>query len=627
MYRTGLALALALLALALLGLAAQAEPSRPGNVAQPVWQATEGGGETSFLVILRQQADLSRAQHIVDRTARGRFVAGELQETAARSQAGLRALLWQRGALYRPFYIVNALLVSGGRELVIELASRPEVDRIVANPTVQAPLPQPGPLAGRAGAGLEWNVERVNADDVWNLGYTGQGVVVAGQDTGYNWDHPALLGAYRGWNGVTVTHDYNWHDAIHEDHPYTPSGNPCGFDAPAPCDDHGHGTHTMGTIVGDDGAGNQIGVAPGARWIGCRNMEQGRGTPASYIECFEFFLAPYPVGGDFTEGDPARAPHVINNSWVCPDTEGCPSDLLRQTVEAVRAAGILVVASAGNEGPGCSTVLWPPATYEAAFSVGATDSADNIASFSSRGPVDAGGTIRREPDVSAPGVSVRSSLPGGYGSLSGTSMAAPHVAGVAALLWSAAPERIGDVDGTEQIIQQTARPRTTSQGCGSDGADEVPNNVYGWGIVDALAAVQQAPPSLALSKKAEFSPGLSPGVLRYTLVATNTSALTLTGVVLTDTIPPNTLLAWASQSYTRSEETVSWEAATLGPGHSLTRTLAVTVSHLLRGDTVVNSLYGARGNELPASVMGAPVSSTIPWRILLLPVFRAWNGD
>jgi subtilisin family serine protease len=323
---------------------------------------------------------------------------------------------------------------------------------------------------------VEWNVQRVHADEVWELGYTGQGVVIGGQDTGYDWDHPALIGAYRGWDGAAADHDYNWHDAFGT---YS-----------APHDDHGHGTHTLGTMVGDDGGSNRIGVAPGAQWIGCRNMASGIGSPASYIECFEFFLAPYPVDGTPDDGDAARAPHVISNSWGCPPSEGCPSELLRQAVEAVRAAGILVVTSAGNSGSGCATVEDPPAVYAAAFSVGATDTSDRIASFSSRGPVTADGSNRRAPDVSAPGVGVRSSRRGGgYTSMSGTSMAAPHVAGVAALLWSAVPTLIGDVEETEHLLQQTARPQTSSQGCGGDGPGEVPNNVYGWGIVDARALV------------------------------------------------------------------------------------------------------------------------------------------
>jgi subtilisin family serine protease len=184
--------------------------------------------------------------------------------------------------------------LTGNRDLALQLAARPDVARIEANPQVsnvnyQISNRPSGADAAQTALGVEWNVEKINAPAAWALGYTGQGVVVAGADTGYQWDHPALKPQYRGWNGITVTHDYNWHDAIRDS-----TGNPCGNDSPAPCDDDGHGTHTMGTIVGDDGAGNQVGVAPGAKWMGCRNMDEGYGTPARYIECFEFFLAPYP---------------------------------------------------------------------------------------------------------------------------------------------------------------------------------------------------------------------------------------------------------------------------------------------------------------------------------------------
>ncbi|MEA3339122.1 MAG: S8 family serine peptidase, partial [Chloroflexota bacterium] len=439
-----LGLALGLIGLFFTGLALSAPPPPPppAKVAPLVWEAAIGG-ETEFLVILTEQADLGAAANLSNREARLRYVYDALRETALRSQTPLRAELDGAGVDYGSFYVANLLVVRGNRALVTQLAARPDVARIAANPRVRQTLPQPQFDIARllSPQGIEWGVSNVNADDVWTLGYTGTNVVVAGQDTGYDWDHPALINQYRGWNGVTATHDYNWHDAIHTNDPHTPAGNPCGFDSPIPCDDHGHGTHTMGTIVGDDGAGNQVGVAPGARWISCRNMEEGWGTPATYIECFEFFLAPYPTGGDpITDGLPSLAPHVINNSWTCPTSEGCDWDTLQTVVENVRAAGIVVVASAGNSGSSCGTVYDPPAIYDAAFSVGATDSGDNIASFSSRGPVTRDGSNRPKPDVSAPGVSIRSSRSGGgYTSMQGTSMAGPHVAGTVALLWSAAP--------------------------------------------------------------------------------------------------------------------------------------------------------------------------------------------
>lgn len=551
----------------------------PPNVSRQVWEATSEGGEAQFLVILAERTNLAPAEFLPTREARLRYVYDALRGVAMRSQAPLRSELDQAGVPYRAYYVVNMLVARGDRALVARLAARADVARIEANPQVRQPLPQSQiqfdgvhPLAPQQ---VEWNVARVNADDVWALGYTGQGIVVAGQDTGYDWDHPALVNQYRGYDGVTVTHDYNWHDAIHENDPHTSSGNPCGFDSAVPCDDDGHGTHTMGTIVGDDGAGNQVGVAPGARWIGCRNMEQEWGTPATYVECFEFFLAPYPVGGDpMTDGMPNLAPHVINNSWTCPSSEGCDWDTLQEAVENVRAAGILVVASAGNGGSSCGTVEDPIAIYGAALSVGATDATDQIAGFSSRGPVTVDGSDRLKPDVVAPGVSIRSSARGGgFTYKQGTSMAGPHVAGTVALLWSAAPALVGDVDATEWLITRTARPMTTTQACGGDGLGDVPNNVYGWGIVDALAAV----PRLEVTKRA-FPNVVLPGErLAYTLHVTNTGGLTLTATI-TDYLPHHIAPGeMADGTAIVPGGTLTWSPITVRPGSVWTETIAITV--------------------------------------------------
>jgi hypothetical protein len=595
----------------------------PANVAPRVWAdlAATDDGEAEFIVVLTEQADLSRAAGLPNREARLRYVYDTLRETARRSQAPLRAELDAAGVDYRAFHIVNALALKGDRALVTRLATRSDVARIAANPRVLQALPSPAlPTEGLDGApaSIEWNVARINADDVWALGYTGQGIVVAGQDTGYDWDHPAIKSQYRGWDGFSADHDYNWHDAIHS------GGGVCGADSPEPCDDHGHGTHTIGTIVGDDaafGGSNQIGVAPGARWIGCRNMDQGYGTPTTYMECFEFFLAPYPVGGDPSEGDPTKAPHVINNSWVCPPSEGCDWDTLQATVENVRAAGIAVIVSAGNAGSSCSTVIYPPAIYDAAFSVGATNSSDTIASFSSRGPVTADGSNRLKPDVSAPGVSIRSSQRGGgYVSMQGTSMAAPHVAGTVALLWSAAPHLVGDVDATEWIIARTARPRIDTS-CGG-GPGGLPNNVYGWGIVDALAAVEE----VQVNKEAVFPPLEVPArTLVYTLTFTNFYSSSLTQVVLTDAIPTSTTFAWAGGDYVYADGVVTWTAASLASHEALTATLAVMVAHLARGALVVNEAYGVRADELSAPIVGAPVEAAVPWRYTFPVVFRNWT--
>jgi subtilisin family serine protease len=208
----------------------------------------------------------------------------------------------------------------------------------------------------------------------------------------------------------------------------------------------------------------------------------------------QFMLAPYPYGGDpFQDGDPTRSAHVLNNSWGCPEQEGCDANALLPAVKALRAAGIFVVASAGNDGPACETIQHPIALYDEVFSVGAIDQSGNLASFSSLGPVTADGSGRLKPDIVAPGVDVLSSFPNGtYEYLPGTSMAGPHVAGVVALVWSANPALVGDIERTEEILRSTARPYTgTLPSCITDGPQQ-PNNGAGYGIVDAYAAVQLA---------------------------------------------------------------------------------------------------------------------------------------
>jgi len=481
-------------------VAAQAFPSiAPPDIPLPpaldkvsahVWETLDAQETAEVLIIFSSQADLRAADALPTKEAKGQAVYAALRTVADQTQAPLRAQLDAAGTPYRAFYLLNALLVEADRATVTALALRPEVAEIVANPPIRQGLPPeltaPVPLAPQ---GIEWNVSRVGAPDVWALGYTGQGSVIAGADTGYDWTHPALHDQYRGWQDGAVDHNYHWHDAIHDG-----NGGGCGLDSAVPCDPYGHGTHTMGTMVGDDGAGNQIGVAPGAQWIGCRNMDAaGYGTPARYIECFEFFLAPYPIGEtpDGGRADPALAPDVVNNSWSCPSSEGCSWETLQPIAETMRAAGILVVASASNYGSSCSTIREPISLYDAVYTVGATDSSDAIAGLSSRGPVMVDGSGRRKPDISAPGIGVRSCVPGtGYGSKSGTSMAAPHVAAAAALLWSARPDLRGQLDLTEALLNQTALPRYSTQ-CG-DPADTIPNNVYGWGRLDIAHTFQVA---------------------------------------------------------------------------------------------------------------------------------------
>lgn len=460
-----------------------------GKIAPWVMAHTAGGQTAEFLVTLTTQADLNGAASLPTKLEKGRFVYEALWRTAQATQKPILDWLTASGVEHRPYYIVNLIWVKAGREAVLALAARPEVARIDGNPVITQALPQPESLANpESPEAIELGVSYIKAPLVWSQGITGTGVVVGAQDTGYRWTHQALINQYRGWNGSTASHDYNWHDSIHS------SSGLCPGDSLAPCDDHGHGTHTAGTAVGWDGGANQIGVAPGAEWIGCRNMDQGNGTPATYIECYEFFLAPYPVGGTSAQGNPALAPDVVVNSWSCPPSEGCSASSLLAAVQANRAAGIFNEHSAGNDGPGCSTVNMPSAIYDEVFSVGALNTgADTLAGFSSRGPVTVDGSGRVKPDIAAPGTSTRSATrtsDTAYTSLSGTSMAGPHVAGAVALIFSARPVLRGNVDLTEQILADSAfRLSTTS--CSSS-AGIYPNNLFGYGRLDAQAAVSVA---------------------------------------------------------------------------------------------------------------------------------------
>jgi subtilisin family serine protease len=318
----------------------------------------------------------------------------------------------------------------------------------------------------------QWNLIQIGADRVWEeFGITGQGVVIGQSDSGVQGDHPELESSYRGRKNGS---DYNWFDPWNH--------------TLQPTDIGGHGTHTLGSIVGQN-----TGVAPGATWYACVNLARNLGNPALYLDCMQFMLAPFPLDGDpFSDGDPTLGAHIINNSWGCPEFEGCDADALLYAVRALRAAGTFVVASAGNDGPACNTLNSPPPIYAETFAVGAIDQFGNLANFSSIGPVTIDGSQRVKPDIVAPGVNVLSSLPGNtYGSYSGTSMAGPHVAGVVALIWSANPSLIGNIERTEKILTQTAQPYS---GILPDcpGSNDIPSTAIGYGIVDAYAAVQMA---------------------------------------------------------------------------------------------------------------------------------------
>lgn len=437
-------------------------------VAVSVFQVTLGQpglhGDRLF-VVMKEQADLGGLAGVADRGERLRQTYERLVRTAERSQAALRRDLRKFRADATPYYLVNGLEVDGGPIVRKWLEGRSDVDRVLTNPVLR-PLPDdPDPMRGDAAKpdGPLWNVKLLNADQVWSAANVrGAGIVVGSSDSGVDGAHPALAQGFRGG-------DDSWYDPWH--------------DTTRPTDINGHGTHTLGSALGRDG----IGVAPDATWIGCVNLARNLGSPAHYLDCLQFMLAPFPHGGDpFRDGRPDRAAHVLTNSWGCPELEGCDGRVLRPAVDALTAAGIFVVVAAGNTGSRCGTISDEPATVPAAFAVGAVTRQQEVADFSSRGPVPGAS----KPDAMAPGVEILSALPGGgYGALDGTSMAAPHVAGVVALMWSANPRLVGDIERTADILRSTGRVAgltASPRNCGDE------RNVRGAGLIDALAAVTAA---------------------------------------------------------------------------------------------------------------------------------------
>lgn len=444
---------------------------------------TKNKGKITFLVKFKEKADVQKVAKNAASTAKKNglsstnieyaqrsAVVSELKYTALTTQDNVKQFLdkqLEEGAVsnYESFYIVNAIAVTGTKEVAEKIAHFQEVEKLLPNEErklIEATVDKKAEPVQSKVQNIEWNVERVGAPDVWNLGIDGSGIVVGAIDTGSQWDHPALKEKYRGYNAATgeVDHTYSFFDAV--------NGRAAAYD------DHGHGTHVTGTMVGSEPNGaNQIGVAPGAKFIHAKALNAaGGGTDAQLIAAGQWMLAP---GGDIT-----KAPDVVNNSWG--GGRGL-DEWYRDIVRAWRAADIFPEFSAGNTtltnpgGPGSVAV---PANYPESFATGATDSNNNLASFSLRGPSPYN---EIKPEISAPGVNIRSSVPGsGYeGGWNGTSMAGPAVAGVVALLLQANSSL--SVDELEELLLDTATPLTNSQ------YPESPNNGFGHGLVNAFDAV------------------------------------------------------------------------------------------------------------------------------------------
>jgi subtilisin family serine protease len=405
------------------------------------------GGRITVIVKLKDRVDLSVFFGKI-KNERLRNVIQALRARAGLSQVFINALLRVRQvqgkvARFVPLWVLNAVSVTAVPDVLYELAALPEVASI--DPDAIDAVPNSAPPAGLP----EANVAAINAPALWALGYSGQGVVVANLDSGVDVSHPDLMARWRGGTN-------SWYDPYNQ-HPNTP------------VDLTGHGTWTMGVMVGGDASGPSIGVAPGAQWVAARIFnDKGQATATAIHQAFQWLLDP--------DGNPdtADAPDVVNNSWSF-GGPGCNLEF-QSDLQALRAAGILPVFAAGNYGPGPSTST-SPSNYAEAFAVGATDNNYQIYAYSSRGPSACGEPSGIYPELVAPAVNVGTTdLYGFYYQASGTSMSAPHAAGALALLLSAFP----DLSAEEQSAALL--------GSAADLGVAGPDNDFGHGSVDAYAA-------------------------------------------------------------------------------------------------------------------------------------------
>jgi subtilisin family serine protease len=443
------------------------------------------GESTDFIVRFTEQADLSPA-YSMDWETRGEYVYNTLRATADRSQAAAKALLDEQGLSYQTFIAGNDLYVFAGNQVSSQgltainlLSALPEVSFIRATRTYTIdPVQMVEPLKGISWAGdllakhalttvgssveasTDWGITDTKADQFWStFGHQGDGIVVANIDTGVQWDHPALKQSFK--CGTDPSDPACWDD---------PS-NICGGSA---CDNNGHGTHTMGTMVADNDPNLAYiaGMAPNAQWIACKGCESNSCSDFALSACADWIIAP--------GGNTANRPEVVNNSWG----GGSGNTWYLAKVQAWAAAGIFPAFSAGNL-TGCSS-LGSPGDYQESF--GSTGHDINRIHYFAQGPSAFGHDPYTKPNISAPGVSICSSVPTNSWSCyySGTSMASPHSAGAVALLWSCNPALVGQVDLTFQILQDNADAAPAGT-CGAP-PDGEGNYTFGYGYLDVLAA-------------------------------------------------------------------------------------------------------------------------------------------
>ncbi|MGW1179952.1 S8 family serine peptidase [Streptomyces drozdowiczii] len=576
--------------------AAAAEGPATAPVDSALMKAVDKGGESSFFVVLKDKADLTPAKRKHGHAARAKSAFDELKTKAHKSQQSLNTFLDKEKVGHQDFWIANAVKVTGDQDLVEQLSKRSDVARIVKEQHYKLDDIVSQPTAAQTKAAVkaatkaqaaeegtpEWGVKDIKADRVWDdYEDRGEGIVIANVDSGVQFDHPDLVDNYRGNNGDgSFTHDYNWYD---------PSGV---CPTSAPCDNNGHGTHTMGTMVGKNG----VGVAPNAKWIAAKGCETDTCSDANLLKAGEWILAPTDENGNNPRPD--LAPNIVNNSW------GGDGTFYTDILNAWNAAGIFEAFAAGNDGDGttCSTTH-PPGAQVESYGVGAYDVNGKIGNFSGFGPSPIDGSMK--PNISAPGVDVRSTWPGNaYNTISGTSMATPHLAGAVGLLWSAAPSLIGDIDATRALLNEGAIDVDDTH-CG--GTAEA-NNVWGEGKLDILASIDKAPHTAATMTGKVTDKATGAALTGITIEATGATGTrvvsTVSGGTYRLTLAPGTY-SFKLSGYGFAQATVSDVTVTAGQALAKDFALDAVAAHKVSGKVL--DVQGRPLAKATVQVTGSPV--------------------
>jgi subtilisin family serine protease len=392
----------------------------------------------------------------LSRAARIERMQREARDSQAKLVAFLRPLTISNGGAsasvshVETLWLVNRLIVTATDDVIAVLRVRDDIKDVRAAKELRLFKPiheSAAPAQGKATYGLK----ALRVPEAWTkFGVNGSGVLVGHLDTGVYSIHPDLKDKVKGFKD------------------FFGSDNTAGFDG------QGHGTHTAGTIVGGEASGSSIGVAPGAHLISGRIFNNsGTTTDAIILRAMNWIADP--------DGNPqtADAPRLVSCSWGGEKDTDNPGGDLWDASKHWLDLGILPVFAAGNSGP--FGKVGTPGAYPHVFAIGSTNWFGFASTFSSRGPSRWEGVDYIKPDVCAPGSSITSAKDkGGWTSMSGTSMACPHAAGVVALVLSANPNL-----NPTQLVDIL---RTTATDKGSTGKD----NTYGWGLLDAYKAVEKA---------------------------------------------------------------------------------------------------------------------------------------